>query len=138
MFESCLYFNTTALARQLERVWSAAFAPFGLTPAQAFLLRTILTHPGLAAYEIADTQAIARPTATRLIDGLAAKGLVERRSSDDDGRAQSVHPTDAAIPLHEPLNRASGEVTRRLQRILGADRFHETVENVRAVRFSLD
>ena len=39
MFDHCLYFNTTALARLLEKEWTAAFAGFDLTPPQAFLLR---------------------------------------------------------------------------------------------------
>ncbi|HXI58731.1 MAG TPA: MarR family transcriptional regulator, partial [Polyangia bacterium] len=34
MFDSCLYFNTTALGRLLERQWAAAFAHHGLTPPQ--------------------------------------------------------------------------------------------------------
>ena len=86
MFDHCLYFNTTALARQLEREWAKAFEPFGLTPPQAFMLRAILDQPGLMQSEIARTLTIARPTATRALDGLMAKGLIERRSSARDGR----------------------------------------------------
>ena len=48
MFDHCLYFNTTALARLLEKEWSAAFASFELTPPQAFMLRLVLDQPGLS------------------------------------------------------------------------------------------
>ena len=44
MFDHCLYFNTTALARVVEREWAAAFKPFGLTPPQGFLLRLVLAR----------------------------------------------------------------------------------------------
>ena len=44
MFDHCLYFNTTALARVLERQWAEAFKPFDLTPPQAFLLRAVLEY----------------------------------------------------------------------------------------------
>ena len=69
MFDQCLYFNTTALARQLEREWTRAFAPFELTPPQAFMLRTILDQPGLLQRELAASMVISRPTATRTLDG---------------------------------------------------------------------
>ena len=49
MFDDGLYFNATSLARKLERLWSQAFRPFGLTPAQAFMLRVILDQPGASS-----------------------------------------------------------------------------------------
>ena len=46
MFDHCLYFNSVALARLVEREWSAVYARFGLTPAQGFVLRVVLASPG--------------------------------------------------------------------------------------------
>jgi DNA-binding MarR family transcriptional regulator len=134
MFDRCLYFNTTALARRLEKEWARAFAPLALTPPQAFMLRTILDRPGLLQRELAESMAISRPTATRTLDGLSVKGLVERRSSERDGREQTVHGTPAAVALRTALNEASGKVTRRLKRLLGEEVFNETVIQVRQIR----
>jgi hypothetical protein len=36
MFDHCLYFNTTALARLVDKEWTLAFKPFGVTPSQGF------------------------------------------------------------------------------------------------------
>jgi DNA-binding MarR family transcriptional regulator len=138
MFEECLYFNTVALARRLEREWAAAFKPFGLSPSQAFLLRTILTKPGLLQRELADSLAISRPTATRVLDGLAAKELIERRDSERDGREYAIYPTRKAISLQTPLNEASGKVTKRMKKLLNDDAFAETVSKVRGVRSALE
>ena len=137
MFDHCLYFNTTALARQLEREWAAVFLPLQLTSPQAFLLRAILDHPGLAPRELADSLVIARATATRALDSLAAKGLIERRASDSDGREHFIHPTQGALSIHSALNEASGRVTRRLKMRLGATTFQRAVGTVREVRFAL-
>jgi DNA-binding MarR family transcriptional regulator len=137
MFDHCLYFNTTALARQLEREWAKAFEPFGLTPPQAFMLRAILDQPGLMQSEIALALTIARPTATRALDGLAAKGLIERRSSARDGREQSIFPTAPAIAMHALLNEASFKVGKRLKKLLGVDVFDDTVSKIRGVRSAL-
>jgi DNA-binding MarR family transcriptional regulator len=137
MFDHCLYFNTTALARQLEREWTVAFKPFDLSPPQAFLLRAVLDEPGLAQRELAAALVISRPTATRALDGLQKKRLIERRASDEDGREQFVHPTQKAIAIRSAINEASGRVTRRLKKLLGDEVFVETVGRVRGVRSAL-
>jgi len=133
MFEHCLYFNTTALARVVEREWAAAFKPFGLTPPQGFLLRLVLGQPGLSQHELASELTIARPTATRLLDGLQNLGLVERRQSTLDARHWAVYPTPAAQEIHAALNAASGQVTQRIQREVGKENFSDTVRKVRSV-----
>jgi DNA-binding MarR family transcriptional regulator len=133
MFDHCLYFNTTSLARVVEREWTRAFKPFGVTPSQGFLLRLVLARPGLSQFEIADALTIARPTATRLIDGLQALGLVERREAAHDARHWSVFATRKALDMQDALNAASGAVTKRIQQQVGRENFQETVGKVRAV-----
>jgi DNA-binding MarR family transcriptional regulator len=137
VFDHCLYFNTTALARLLEKEWSAAFADLGLTPPQAFLLRLVLERPGLSQRELADTMTIARPTATRVLDGLERRKLIRRRPGEDDAREQRIHPTAAAEAIRGALNTASGHVTRRLKALLSPQAFEQTVGKIRNVRTAL-
>ncbi|MGG1946406.1 MarR family transcriptional regulator [Trinickia sp. NRRL B-1857] len=137
MFDQCLYFNTSALARRLEREWAEAFEPFGVTPPQGFMLRAVLDRPGLLQHELADVLSIARPTATRVLDGLEARGYIERHRAQGDGREVSIVPTDAALALKQALNEASGEVTARLKAQLGGPAFADTVSSIRAVRSAL-
>ena len=138
MFDHCLYFNTTALARRLEREWTNAFAIFELSPPQAFMLRVILAKPGLLQRELADELSIARPTATRALDFLQTKGLIERRGRDGDGREVCIQPTKDAIAIHAALNKASGTVTSKLKSLLGNAEFGETVSKIRGVRSALE
>ena len=138
MFDQCLYFNTSALARRLEREWSGAFEVFGLTPPQAFMLRAILNRPGLLQSELSNELSIARPTATRALDGLEARGYVERRATDQDGREVSVWPTPEAVRIKVALNEASGAVTTRLKKILGGLQFSDAVGKIRSVRAALE
>lgn len=137
MFDHCLYFNTTALARLLEREWTRAFKPFGLTPSQAFMLRVVLDQPALLQSELARELAIARPTATRTLDGLQKLQLIERRSTATDGREFAIHPTAPAMAMKTALNAASAGVTRRLKKELGPDHFDDTVAKVRNIRATL-
>jgi DNA-binding MarR family transcriptional regulator len=137
MFDGCLYFNTTALARVLEREWTAAFKPFGLTPPQGFMLRAVLQRPGMLQSELARELVIQRPTATRALDGLQKLDLVERRATAGDAREQAIHPTAAARAIEAALNAASADVTRRLKKTMGADAFVQTVEHVKQSRTAL-
>lgn len=137
MFDHCLYFNTTALARLLEREWTRAFKPFSLTPSQAFMLRVVIEKPALLQSELARELAISRPTATRTLDGLQKFGLVERRTTATDGREFAIHPTPSAIALKAALNAASAEVTKRLKKELGPAHFDDMVTQVKQTRSSL-
>ncbi len=137
MFDHCIYFNTTALAPQLEKEWAKAFEPFELTPPQAFLLRAILDKPGRLQREYAEGMVISRPTATRSLDGLMAKGLIERRSTERDGREQAIFPTAAALAMHVSLNEASVQVGKRLKKLLGTEVFADTVTRIRELRSAL-
>ncbi len=137
MFDHCLYFNTTALARALEREWSKAFKPFGLTPSQVFMLRVVLKKPGLLQSELAKELAISRSTATRTLDGLQQLGLLKRQATENDGRESAIQPTPSGIAMQEQLDAASGEVTKRLKKELGIAHFDDTVSKVRTVRSAM-
>ncbi|ANJ75702.1 MarR family transcriptional regulator [Ralstonia insidiosa] len=137
MFDHCLYFNTSALARKLERVWADAFAPFDLTPPQGFMLRAIVDRPGMLQSELSEAMSVTRPTATRALDGLEAKGLIERRKTEADGRETAIFPTPEAMKIGAALNDASGAVTARLKRVLGSAEFTDTVSKIRGVRSTL-
>lgn len=134
MFDHCLYFNTTALARVLDREWSRAFKPFGLTTPQAFMLRAVLAQPGLLQNQLAQALVVSRPTATRSLQGLQELGLLERRATGSDARECAIYPTEAALALRKELDAASGEVTRKLKQILGEDGFSNTVSQLKEVR----
>ena len=138
MFDRCLYFNTTALARRLEREWASAFALFELSPPQAFMLRAVLAKPGMPQRELAAAMSIARPTATRALDFLQAKEFIVRSSRDGDAREICIYPTEKAFAIHDALNAASAAVTRKLKASLGNAEFNEAVATVARVRSVID
>ena len=133
MFEQCLYFNTTSLARKLEREWTMAFKPFGLTPSQAFMLRVILEKPQSYQNALAKEMNITKPTASRGLDGLEKLGLIERLPSADDAREIEIHPTKKAKAMKDGLNTASGEVTKKFKKLIGADEFLDVVGKLRGI-----
>ena len=133
MFEQCLYFNTTSLARKLEREWTVAFKPFGLTPSQAFMLRVILEKPASYQNALAKEMNITKPTASRGLDGLEKLGLIERMPSSEDAREVEVHPTKKAKAMRDGINAASGDVTKKFKKLLGGDEFLDIVDELRGI-----
>jgi DNA-binding MarR family transcriptional regulator len=133
MFEHCLYFNTTSLARKLEREWTQAFKPFALTPPQAFMLRVVLQKQTALQSELASEMNITRSTATRTLDGLQKLGYIKRNANTDDGRELQIQPTAKALKIRDELNNASGEVTKKFKKLLGNDVFERVVGEVRSV-----
>ena len=138
MFDHCLFFNATALARSVERAWAQVFEKFDLTPPQAFMLRAVLAKPGLLQGELAATLSISRPTTTRALDALEQRRLIVRRASKRDGREQGVFPTPAAEALRDGLNAEAAAMTRRLKEVLGDDLFFNSVRDMRVVRDRLE
>jgi MarR family transcriptional regulator, temperature-dependent positive regulator of motility len=137
MFDHCLYFNTSALARRLEREWTDAFEPFDLTPPQGFMLRAVIDRPGIVQRDLSEQLFIARPTATRALDGLEAKAYIARRPTERDGRQVAIFPTAKALEIQAALNDASGAVTARLKTLLGNTEFRDAVARIRGVRSAL-
>ena len=137
MFEQCLYFNTASLARQLEKEWTSAFKPFGLTPSQAFMLRVVLNKASLLQSQLASEMNISRPTATRALDGLERLSLIKRVASEKDGREQEIHPTKKAMEMKEAINAASVAVAKRLKKSLGTSHFEDAVDQIRGISSAL-
>ncbi|WP_374231364.1 MarR family winged helix-turn-helix transcriptional regulator [Pseudonocardia sp. DR1-2] len=77
-----------AAARFAERV-----AELDLTAPQTGLLRAVATGPGRSQQELAGYLGMPPSRLVALVDGLAARGLVERRRNPDDRRLYALHPT---------------------------------------------
>jgi MarR family transcriptional regulator, negative regulator of the multidrug operon emrRAB len=83
-----------ALALALtDRIAAGARAESGLHESAASALIAITNHPGEPVDTIRRALGLTHSGAVRLVDGLEAAGLVERRRSDRDARAIALWPT---------------------------------------------
>src|SRR5689334_2039181 len=91
------------LLSQLGASASAEFgqrlADLGITPAQAGLLRVIVTDPGRSQRAIAQQLNIVPSSLVALVDDLEQRGLVERRTDPGDRRRHALHLTEAGERL---------------------------------------
>lgn len=79
-----------AAARFAERI-----AALELTPPQTGLLRAIAAGPGQSQQALATHLGTPPSRLVPLVDGLAERGLVERRRNPDDRRLYALHLTEA-------------------------------------------
>ena len=100
------------LARQVE----LALTTVDLTLSQYRLL-ILLGEGKEAASSLADKLAVSRPSITAVVDGLVARGLVERNADPVD-RRRVAH--DITLDGAQALAKADGAVDARLAMIAGA------------------
>lgn len=134
MFDRCLYFNINSLARSITRHWESAFAPYGLSPAHAYTLRYVLSHPGQASKIIAGEMDVAPSTVTRFVDQLELQGLVKREPRKADGREAIVVPTEKAKAIQIELEKTGKALYKKMRQLLSPDHFDLLVGEARRAR----
>jgi MarR family transcriptional regulator, organic hydroperoxide resistance regulator len=115
MFERCLYFNVNALTRAVNRIWNDAFAEFDLSPSHAYLLRLVLSSPGLTPGQISQELKLEKSTVTRFLDALETKGLLRRKKGvSSDAREQGIYPTKKSENIAQALEQKGGELYQKM------------------------
>jgi long-chain acyl-CoA synthetase len=99
------------LAKRVE----VALAGVDLTLPQ-FRVLGLLAEGSSAASGLADRLAVRRPSITAVVDGLVARGLVDRRQEDSDRRRVSLRLTDEGVRV---LGEADRAVDAYLESIAG-------------------
>jgi MarR family transcriptional regulator for hemolysin len=75
----------------------------GMSKAQWLLLLKLARHPGLSQKDLAQMMEVEPITVGRLVDRLAAHGLVERVPDEQDRRVWRLHLLPAAEPVLDEL-----------------------------------
>ena len=96
-------FAINDVARLLRTAADQKAAAFGMTRAKWAVLARLDRHQGLKQAELAEMLDLQPITLTRLLDGLADNGLIERRPDPGDRRAKRLYLTPAARPLLDRL-----------------------------------
>src|SRR5215207_7444697 len=92
-------------SRKLRTLFDARVRAKGLTLARARTLMHLARKDGMTQTELAEILEVEGPTLVRLLDGLEAQGLTERRPVERDRRAKQIALTEAGRTL-------AAEVTR--------------------------
>ncbi len=125
-------------ADSLRRHFHRVLAPYGVSLQQYNVLR-ILRGAGesLPTMEIRGRMMEHAPGITRIVDGLVAKGLVEREAPASDRRQVLCRLTDAARALLAELDPLMDAADRRAFAGVSAARLRVLVDELRAVESEL-
>jgi len=103
-----------SVARQLRRAAAESLAQWEISPSQARALRVLARHDEIRLSDLAEHLHIAARSATEVVDGLEAKGLVQRRPDPQDRRATLVTPTRPGADLIAAIRTTRGTQAERL------------------------
>ena len=105
-----------AIARTARRLRQSAGSEIG--PSSVAALATIERLGPLTPSELADSERIKRPTATRIVARLEEEGLIERAADPEDGRSSLISATAAGSALLASLReRKDAYLARRLREL---------------------
>jgi DNA-binding MarR family transcriptional regulator len=110
-------------AIHLLRSLAAVDRMAGLTPARLSALSVLVFGGPQSLGALAAAERVAGPTMTRIVDGLAAGGLAERRPDPDDGRAVVIAATAAGESLmRAAAGRRIAAIAAAIEALSAADR----------------
>jgi MarR family transcriptional regulator for hemolysin len=99
------------VARQWRRAVDRRLQPFGLTEATWLPLIYVARAPGpMRQKDLAAALSLDGSSLVRLLDALAASGLVERREEEADRRAKTLYLTPRGRAIIDKVESVSQEV----------------------------
>ncbi len=116
--DSCLFFNTNALARYLLKLAEKEFKHLNLSPAHASFLLLVYHMPGISPKQLSMHLHLTPSTITRFIDALEKKDLVNRKTK---GKTASILPSKKGLKLKSPIAKAYKKLHFKYIEILGSD-----------------
>lgn len=100
-------------------------------------LVTLTQHPGLSIGEIADVTLLKRSTLSRVVDRMAADGLVRRSPREGDNRIVEVHITASGRALFDEIARVAAKQYARATDGLSRAEIDELCRMLRQMRDNL-
>lgn len=103
------------VARQWRRAVDLRLQPYGLTEATWLpMLRLARAPVPMRQKDLAASLGLDNSSVVRILDGLQAQGLIERREGDGDRRAKAIGLTEPGRALVARVEAASLEVREEL------------------------
>jgi homoprotocatechuate degradation regulator HpaR len=111
-----------ALIRARENVMAPIrkmLAQSQVTEQQWRILRALSEHGPLEATKLSEFAILQLPSQTRILRSMELRGLVTRKSNEDDKRRQTVHITDVGQAIVDKHRASAAALAVRFQHVLG-------------------
>ncbi|WP_042162288.1 MarR family winged helix-turn-helix transcriptional regulator [Paenibacillus gorillae] len=104
--------------RRMNQLFMTRIKSFDLTPEQWSVLYRIREQDGMIQKDIAEKSGKDKPTTTRILDSLEAKGYVTKKIGKNDRRSYHVHITEAGIQAADEIAPIEYQVLRDVSGVL--------------------
>lgn len=131
-FSECVVLNARMAARAVSRRYDKWLRQFGVTAAQFTLLAGLSAWEEGSVTEFAEKLALDRTTASRNLDVLERKGLVQSRDGDS-GNKRLCSLTDEGRSLLRQLVPRWHAAQVELRATLGNAEFRTTIETLQSI-----
>jgi len=131
MFDRCLFFNLNALARVVNKQWTKAFVEFDVSPAHGYLLRMVLSNPGITQKQLTHELKLEKSTITRFVDVLQKKDLIIRSALGEDGREINIFSTVKSQKMLQSLEDKGNELYQKMIDIFGQEQLISLVDRLK-------
>jgi len=132
--ESCLFFNTNNLSRQLLKLAQKEFNDLKLSPAHASLMLLVYDNPGISPKRLSQLLHLTPSTITRFMDALAKKDLIIR---ENKGKSAFISPSIKGLGLKAPIARAYKRLYHSYTRLIGEDQARQLTYTLSTVNQKL-
>jgi DNA-binding MarR family transcriptional regulator len=132
--ENLIGYNLRRAHGVQKQRFTAVFEPLGIRPVTLSLLGTVYDQPGITQTELGLRLHIKRANMVPLLTELETRGLISRRPSDSDRRAQVVTLTAAGKKLTATLVEMHARLENDLVQSLGAKESAQLVELLKKFR----
>ncbi len=133
------YFHLQTVAQRLRTTADRLFLEAaGISTAQAAALTLIASNAGCRQSLIAAQLGQRESAVTAMVGRLEKAGFVERRTSESDGRAWELWPTESGTDALRRLDAALATVNGYVDQAIGADGMNEFVDALQRLGDLLD
>jgi DNA-binding MarR family transcriptional regulator len=132
--ENLLGYNLRHAHGVQKQRFATVFGPLGIRPVTLSLLGTVYDHPGIKQAELGKRLRIKRANMAPLLAELGARGLIARRPSGSDRRAQLVTLTAAGKKLTLKLLAVHDRLEADLVQNLGARESEQLLQLLKKFR----
>ncbi len=100
-----LYYQIEITARKIRLFGQSILDKHGLdiTIEQWLVLKTVNENQGINAISIGEKLLKDKPTISKMVKSLIAKGYIEKKRSYTDNRSYSIHLTDSGVKMIDSL-----------------------------------
>lgn len=109
--------------RKLSALFQNGIKEHGITPEQWSVLYQIDREEGLIQKEIAKRAGKDKPTTTRILDHLEGKGLIYKRTGENDRRSFLVYITEKGRALVKETYPIEAQVTEDIKQIISNEEY---------------